>query len=336
MKTKLFIGIFISLIFLVLAFRDVDFAGFWETLKNAQYRYFLLASALSVIVFVFRAYRWKFLLILQKDIPFLPVFSATSIGFFANAVLPFRAGELLRAYVIGRSEDISKSAALATILVERIIDVLSLLFVALSAIVLLPVPDTAHYETIKYFAFVLFIIELIVIIFCFIPVVKRDFAVKFTDKILRVLPEKIQKRAKNIINSFLDGLEIMKAAKHFVKLIVFSFAIWFFAFLQVISMLVAINVNMDLFTMVVASVVIMVLNRFALTIPSAPGSVGTFHAAAKEGLVIFAVDPNTAIGFSVLLHLSTYIPLTLTGFYFFMRENVKISAAQKVFRKEIV
>lgn len=179
-------------------------------------------------------------------------------------------------------------------------------------------------------------VELIVIIFCFVLVTKRDFAFGLIDRILAILPEKIKKRGKNITGSFLDGLEIMKAARHFIKLTVLSFAIRFAAFLQVISMLIAFNVNMDMFTMVVAAVVIMVLNRFASTILSAPGSVGTFHAAANEGLVIFTVDPNTAIGFSILLHLSTYIPITLTGFYFFLRENIKISAAQKEYREETI
>jgi len=333
MKTKLIIGILIGVVFLTWAFRNVDFAEFWNTLKTAQYRYFILALAISMVIFALRAYRWKYLLILQKNIPFLPVFSATSIGFFANNVLPFRAGEFLRAYVIGRGERISKSAVLATILVERIIDVLTLLFIAVIAIVFLPIPKNTHYETIKYFGIILLIIELSAIIFCFMLVTRRDFTLRVTDRILGILPKKIQEMGKNIINSFLDGLEIMKAAQHFFRLIVSSFAIWFVAFLQIYIMLSAFNVNLDISTMIVASIVDMVLISFALTIPSAPGFVGTFHAAAKEGLVMFSVDANIASGFSVLLHLSSIIPITITGFFFFLRENIKFYAAQAEFQE---
>jgi len=286
-----------------------------------------------MVIFALRAYRWKYLLILQKNIPFFPVFSATSIGFFANNVLPFRAGEFLRAYVIGRGENVSKSAVLGTIVVERIIDVLTLLFIAVIAIIFLPIPKTPQYEMIKYFGIILLIIELSVIIFCFMLVTRRNFTLRFTDRVLKILPGKIQEGGKNIIKSFLDGLEIMKATQHFFRLIVSSFAIWFVAFLQIYIMLSAFNVNLNIFTMIVASIVNMVLISFALTIPSAPGFVGTFHAAAKEGLVMFSVDANIASGFSVLLHASSYLPITLTGFYFFLRENIKFSAAKAEFQE---
>ena len=168
----------------------------------------------------------------------------------------------------------------------------------------------------------------------FMIIARRDFTLRIIDRIFGILPKKIQEKSKNIITSFLDGLEIMKSTKHLFKLTVSTFAIWFVTISIVYVMLIAFNANMNIFTMIVASIVNMVLVSFAVTIPSAPGFVGTFHLAAKEGLVMFSVDPTIASGFSVLLHASSYIPITLTGFYFFLRENIKFSAAKTEFRED--
>lgn len=328
MKTKVTIGIVISVAALYWAFRDVQFAEFIETFKTANYFYFLLTAVFAMAVYALRALRWQYLLILQKDIPFQHVFSATCIGFFANNVLPFRAGEFLRAYVLGKNENISSSAVFATIFVERIIDVLTLLFIAVIALLFFPLPDNPAFEAIKYFGLILLLVEFAIIIFCILLVTLRDATLRITDRLLSIMPDKIQSAGKSIIDSFLEGLEIIKAAQHYFVITVSSFAIWLVACAQIFLMMYAFNADLGLGTSAVASVVVMVLISFALTIPAAPGFVGTFHAAAIQGLVIFSVSPNVASGFAFSLHLVSYIPITLTGFYYFMKENIKLSTSR--------
>lgn len=328
MKKKLAIGIFISVGALYWAFKDIQFSDLFESLKSSDYRYFVLAAVFAMIVYAIRAVRWKYLLILQKNIPLPSVFSATCIGFFGNNVLPFRAGEFLRAYVIGKNENISASAVLATVLVERIIDVLTLLFIAVVALLTFPLPDNPEFDTIKKMGMLLLIIETGVITFCILLVTKKDFTLRLTDKILNLMPQKIQQTGKKIITSFLEGLEIIKAMQHFFILISTSFAIWIAACAQIFLMILAFDANLALGTMVVASVVVMVMISFALTLPAAPGFVGTFHFAAISGLTIFSVNPGIASAFAVSLHLVSYIPITLTGFYYFMQENIKLSTAR--------
>ncbi|MFC1513912.1 lysylphosphatidylglycerol synthase transmembrane domain-containing protein [candidate division KSB1 bacterium] len=331
MKIKLLIGILISLIFLVWAFRDVDIAQSWNTLKTVKFHYVLLSVILSIVVFIIRSYRWKFLLILQKDIPFMSVFSANNIGFFANNVLPFRAGELVRAYVIGRNENIPKSTVLATILVERVLDVLSLLFIAVAAILFLPIPQNDEFELIKTSCLILFAIELLVILICYLLLTKREATLNIFNRLLKIFPEKIRNSAHGIIDSFITGLEIFRAAKHFSLLIFTSFLIWLVVLIQIAVMITAFNINFDLFTLFIASVIVMVFISLILTLPSAPGFVGTYHAAAKTGITMFSVNPDIAISLATILHLSAYIPVTIMGFYYLLKENIKISDAKKDF-----
>jgi hypothetical protein len=333
MKIKLILGIVISCIFLVWAFWDVNFTAFGEALASAHYLLFVLAMVASMGVFFLRAFRWKYLLILQKNIPYLTVFSATCIGFFTNNVLPFRAGELLRAYVIGNRAEISKSSALATIVVERILDVLSLILIAISVVFFLPVPDNAHFQTIKYFGILLILVEGAVIAFCFMLLVWREFTLRLVDKVFTIFPKRAQSGSKKVINSFIDGLEILRSFRHLLLLFISSFIIWFAVFLQIYIVMRAFDIQMGFTTMFTAGLVDLVLISFALTIPSAPGFIGTYHAAAKEGLLIFSINPVTAAGFSVLIHASSYIPITIVGFFYFIRENIHFSTAKAVLRQ---
>ncbi|MCH7783239.1 flippase-like domain-containing protein, partial [candidate division KSB1 bacterium] len=174
----------------------------------------------------------------------------------------------------------------------------------------------------------LLIVETGVITFCILLVTKKDFTLRLTDKILNLMPQSIQQTGKNIITSFLEGLEIIKAMQHFFILISTSFAVWIAACAQIFLMILAFDANLTLGTTAVASVVVMVLISFALTLPAAPGFVGTFHFAAISGLIIFSVNPGIASAFAVSLHLVSYIPITLTGFYYFMQENIKFSSAR--------
>ena len=328
MKKKLAIGILISVAGLYWAFQDIQFTAFWNSLRTADYRLIVLASLFSMVGFIIRAIRWKYLLILQKNINLHSVFSSMCIGFFANNVLPMRAGEFLKAYVIGKNENISASAVLATVLVERIIDVLSLLFIALAVLLFFPLSNNPGIDSMKFFGLILILVEIFIITFCVLLVTKKEFTLRMTDKILVMLPEKVQIVGKNIINSFIEGLEIIVKMKHYFILTMTTIGIWVVGCIQVLLILLAFDSGLDIQTAVVASIVVLVLISFALTIPAAPGAVGTFHGFAMLGLAIFSIDPGISSGFTVSLHLAAYIPITLTGFYYFMQENIKFSTAR--------
>ncbi|MCP4401395.1 MAG: flippase-like domain-containing protein, partial [bacterium] len=127
MKLKFWLGILISIVCLYFVFRNIEVDKVLETMRSVNYFYLVLAAVLQVSTIVLRAERWKYLLAPIKKLTFKHLLPATMIGFMANNVLPARAGEFIRAYVIGKKENISKTTSFATIIIERVFDMITML-----------------------------------------------------------------------------------------------------------------------------------------------------------------------------------------------------------------
>ena len=123
---KLTIGILISAAGLWYAFREMNFKDLMENLSHTHMSYVFLSMIIMVISVALRAYRWQLILNPIHVFTFNPLFSSTMIGYFGNGVLPFRLGELLRAYAISQSRYITASAAFGTIILERLFDMIGL------------------------------------------------------------------------------------------------------------------------------------------------------------------------------------------------------------------
>ena len=120
------IGLFIALAALYYTLRNVSFEELVNSLKNAELIYIFPGLVIITLSYVTRAYRWQILLRPFKPIPVKEIYSPLMIGFMGN-VLPARAGEFLRAYLVGKKNDITFSGAFSTIIVERLFDLICLL-----------------------------------------------------------------------------------------------------------------------------------------------------------------------------------------------------------------
>ncbi len=129
MKKRLrsYLGLIAGLVFAYLAVRSVSLEELLNGFKNADYRYLLPCLVLTLLGHALRALRWQFLMLSVRLVPFSRLFSALMIGYVVNSITPAHLGELVRAYVLGKREGMPASAVLASIVVERIVDVLSLL-----------------------------------------------------------------------------------------------------------------------------------------------------------------------------------------------------------------
>ena len=134
-RTVIVIGLAVGLIAVFL--RNADLDRVWSAVAAARADFLVLSLALMALTFVIRAERWQYLLGPLGPTTFRNVFRTTVIGFAASAVLPARAGEVIRPYLLARKEGLSATAAFATILVERVIDLVAvlLLLLGVSAVV---------------------------------------------------------------------------------------------------------------------------------------------------------------------------------------------------------
>jgi len=141
---KLLVGVLISLVAVSVAMKDVRLAEVLSALRRADYRGFVLVMALTLLGFWLRALRWRWLISTPRPLGLGSLFSATMIGFMANNLLPLRLGEFVRAWVLGRRERISKTTVFATVVVERVVDMITLL--AIFGVALLVHPLTERTE----------------------------------------------------------------------------------------------------------------------------------------------------------------------------------------------
>jgi len=303
-KLGLVLSLLISIIFLFLALKKVDAKEIGESLLNANLLYFFLAILLTLVAFFLRSIRWKILLNPLKNLPLSMVFNATMIGFMCNYTLPARVGEVIRAYLIGVRVDISKSAAFATIIVERVMDVFILSFFAAIILIFFPVP-----VYFKKIGATIFILNILIFGLLLVMHKKSTAFIKIIEKPLSIFGEKIKEKIRTLIFAFIEGLNILEKRSSFILATVLSFGIWSITGLLFYVLFFSFSIRLPLY----AAFLDMTILTFGIMIPSTSGFVGTFQFFVKEGLMIFHVDPNIALSYSILLYASQFIPVVGIG-----------------------
>jgi len=315
MRWKFWVGISISGVFLYLAFRKIEFREVGQAFRDANYLYVVISGALAIVSLWVRAYRWKYLLFPVKKIRMPSLFSSTMIGFMANNLLPVRLGEFIRAYSIGSKENISKSSALATIVIERVFDGFTVL--SILAIVLIFFDFPGWVKKGGYFAFGFFMCVLIFLIFLRLHTEK---VIKGVDSLLGFLPAGARGKLKDMLDSFADGLEVLKNANHLIMIIIFSVAVWLVMASALKFAMIAFDLNLPIY----AAFVLMVILALGVMIPSSPGFVGTYHYLCIASLALFAISKDVALSFSIVAHITGFIPITLIGLYYLWKESLSL------------
>lgn len=326
MKTKLVIGIIVSLIFLYFAFSTVDFSELALELKKINYLYLLPATLLLYFTIFLRAVRWQYLLTPVKEkIPITSLFSAMTLGLFSNSVLPARMGEFVFAIVIGKKEDISKTAAFATIVVSRIFDGVTLLFILLATFLFLP-SINPKLNTLGFTVTIIYSMAIIGILSLYFAQEKILILIR---NVLFFLPEKIIQKINEMLESFIEGLHFLKDAKSILLIFIYSIIIWIFVGFSYLPIVYAFPFGKHL--PFYASFFILGIVAFGVMLPSSPGFVGTFHAFAIFALTLIAPDisKDAAAGFAIVLHAAQVIPMVILGFIYLWKEGISLTSLEK-------
>ena len=311
MKKRLIAGLIISVVFLYFAFRDVNWQEFSSSLLSLNYLW-LIPAAISVIAsFVIRAIRWKMLVDPVRKVRYGKTFSATMIGYMGNNILPFRLGDLLRAYAFSKNTGLSKSSTLASLLLERILDLLTTL--AALGFVLAYFPRFPSWA--NSVGYVTLIIVIVLLAATLLLQYRKESVVKLSSIILKPLPDRWAAIAENKLTSFSEGLEIVSQYKKYLGILFISVLHWPIYISTIWFTFRAFGYSYG----VIESFVVLVFITFAVAIPSAPGYVGTFHGLVVASMALFGLTGGPARAFSVVLHAVNYIPVTSVGLYFFWK-----------------
>ncbi len=315
----------ISLLFLDLVFAEINWDEFAQALAEANY-WWLIPSTICVLIHLyFRTLRSQALLKPMGNVPFWPAFRALNIGILGNTVLPARAGEFLRAYVLGRSTGLAKTGVFATIVVERIFDGLTVLLILFGVIII-----GVRNEKLQQAGLVggVFYVGAIVALILFMA--KRHWADAIINKLF---PDKLAEFALGILDGFSSGLAILKNPHHLSMAIVWNILTW--AIIPFSFYFALLTFDFGVPIPWPAPVLLLPALALALTIPGAPGGVGLVQFATKLTLDTTFVDLPVASNFaeivaaaSILLHLSQLGPEVIIGAISFVIEGLSTSDVQ--------
>ncbi len=289
------------------------------SLESADARYLALMAVIGVYALYVRCQRWRLLLEQAAGgrLPMMPLFSAAAIGFMANMVLPFRVGEFARPYLVSRHTNVSLSAALASIVLERILDLAALFTFALWIVATADVPKVVERLTSVAGGVVGTLLAGVVVLH-----IQRARMLPLIDRLWIRLPGRIGHRIMNVEHEFLDALAILGEFSVFARAAAWSIYVWLVIAMGFAVGFPAVGIDVPLIGGGVAVTTVVAL---AVSIPSAPAFVGQFEWGCKIALEkIYHVAGAMALGYSLLTHALQFAVQVVLGVVFLLREGLSL------------
>jgi uncharacterized protein (TIRG00374 family) len=319
------IGFALAGVFLYTAFQSVNFSDLWQTVLRIQPGWVAAAIPITLASHWVRALRWRYLLVpVKRPTSTRNLFSAVMIGFMVNNVTP-RAGELVRAYVAGKLEGVSKSSTLGSVVAERIVDLISFFFIVCLVFFVYPDafdPFVESPDTYRPLFLVGSVVGIGFFVFLFLRIDLLESAMGWG---VRFLPAAYRTKAERLVGSFISGFGVARMPEMFAPVIGLSFLMWL---LYVLGMYVIFFAFDDLVALQLgfgAAVVLLTISAIAFVLP-APGALGTFHSFVTFAMVnLYGVETATALGYSIVVHELGYILVGVTGLYYLLRDNLRLA-----------
>ncbi len=320
---NILIALVISVVCVWLAMRHVSMHEMLRVLRHANWLGFGGTMALTILGFVFRAVRWRSLIATPRRISFDSLFSTTMIGFMANMVLPLRLGEFVRPWALARREGMSKTMLLATIVVERAVDMLTLLTLLGIALFVHPIStQSAAAQLLQKGA--LLLVGLSVALTTFIILLERSprLAHGFIGLLTGMLPVRLRDKVQKLLDQFIAGLGLFKDLRRLVWVFLLSFAMFLIYALAIWTSLWSLDIRLGWDV----ALLMLVVTAIGIMVPSAPGYVGPLNAACVAGLALFKVSADAAAAFSWFYLASQWLPITVVGLIYLNREGLSLGS----------
>lgn len=293
-------------------------------MRAARADLLVLAALVTVAMYFVRAERWQYLLEPLGHTRFWIAFKTTVIGFAAIMVFPARAGEVLRPYLLARHEGLPATAAFATIIVERILDLAAMLLLLAVYLVWFGAASAhaapALYRTITVGGMLLGAAAVVALGAMFVMAGHPERLHATVLRIERVLPPRLAHAVARLARTFAQGLAVVRRPRRIVLALGWSLVLW--TLIAVYGWLVAaaFGIHFPLPGSFLLSAMLVV----GVSVPT-PGGVGGVHEAFRLGVTsFFGADNDTAVGAAIVLHGITTVLVSAAGFWFAMRDGLTI------------
>jgi len=313
---RLALSLGLSAVFLWIAVRGVSWEETSAALHAARIIYLPPIFLIAVVSLYFRALRWGVLLQPFARVDRRALFSATAIGFAANMLLPLRAGEVIRPWLLARKVHLALAPVLATVAIERLFDMATLLLFFGVATLTLPLPpEWKHYGWVFLATFVVFLGVLIALQSA------PARTVGLLEGLLKPAPARIAAPIVGALHQFADGLASLKSATAIGLAVLYSLAVWLTLALTFGLGLMALDLPVPF---VRGALSMTTFVAIAVSIPGGPGFIGMFQVGCEVGLGVYGVGKSLAFSYSVLVHVLQFASNVILGLYFFLTENVSL------------
>ena len=334
-RLHLFAGLVIIALALYFAFRGVSINELTDALMKADYYYLIPAIAIVIISFYVRALRWRFLVGTVKEVKTAHLFSPLMIGFMAN-MLPARAGEFIRAYLLSRKERISFSASFATIFIERLFDLVMVLLMLVWVLLFMPDAFSSGdlagsfqmVDKVRIFGITSLALCLFIFIFSALLQYKHELALKIVGVFMKPLPDTWKEKILGMVHSFSDGLKIMKDRRGFIATIFLSIVIWALFVFTYYPIYLAFGIESEL--PVMSSLLILCLTvAVFITVAPTPGFLGSYHLGCVAVLHgIFGIQKAVALSYGIVAWIVAMGSTVIIGALFALKENISLGEVQ--------
>ena len=345
MKYRIVIGIGISVFLLAFFLLTTDFGRMVDALAGANYWFVLPAAGMYLVSVYFRAMRWTVMLRHLKPVRTTRLYPVVTIGYMANNILPMRLGELVRSYYVGEREGISKAAALATVLAERVFDALTLLLMIAAVAPFVSVGGMLEalgerYGVPRWALVVGFSAPFVgafgaMALAALYPERARSLAMTLA----RPLPDRVATLADSLISRALEGLAPMREPRKLGILFALSVPIWLTeaAVFWIMGFPFGVaEAHAGAMEMVITMILVTSITNIGASVPAAPGGIGLFEIIARETLVLSplsSVDRATAAGFALVVHIVVLLPMIALGQVFLWTAQVSLRRLSEEGRK---
>lgn len=330
---RFWIALSISVLLLSLLLYRIGVGDIGSALHDANYLYVAPAIGLYFVAVYFRALRWRYLLSPLAILPVGRLYPVIVIGYMANNLLPARLGELVRSYYLARREQLSTSAALATVAVERVYDGVTLLaFAALSAPVLLALGRfAAGSEAARTTWLIVAVLTVALFFGALLFLTSLAVAPRFVglaQSWTRFVPGRFRAKTQGFVYTFVQGLSMLKSPRQHVMLFVLSVPVWLMegaAYFVIAYSFGIDDVFGSVWVLALAVLLVTATSNLATSVPTAIGGIGPFEVVAQQTLLALGVAAPVGAAYAGVVHLvALWLPVNVAGLFLAWKQNLSI------------
>lgn len=324
------LGIILSAVLLYFAFKDIEFAVVIVKLRQANFALLALSAVAATCIFPLRARRWRPILDpIAPGLPFDTLWRPTAIGMMINNVMPYRAGEIARAFALSRSTPaVPFPAAFASLVVDRLFDAVVLLMLMFGAML-----DPAFPRGAQVFGYTMGNFAVSGMTFVIGVLVAMYAVVLFPGKVLEIyellarrIAPRLEERGRLALVAITKGLSVLRTPSRFAAVFGWTVLHWLcnaFAFWLAFK---AVGISAPYSAALFLQGVIAI----GVAAPQAPGFFGVFELVGKEGLGLYGVHPDAAVTWALGFHVLSYLPITVIGAWYFLRAGLSMGEISSV------